>query len=191
MKKFLLLSVVSFFVGLNATNAQVDQVNTSGRNASVGGRTQNGMADAMNERVYGSYFEAKYMPKPPIYPYGQDSLHRYFYSHFEGFEQVLTKAIDKGDTAKYIRVYFQYVIDKNGTPFDGKFLRVAGTSYAKGDNAKTIKYFNEDKETLNKQVKSLVSKMGFWKPGLHNNVPVDAIVEDYFQFWVGINPPAH
>jgi len=172
-------------------NKTYTQTTNSTTNSSAyrGGNT--GLSEALNERTYGSYHEAKYMAKPPVFPYGKDSLHRYFFNHFEGFEQVLTKAVEKGDTAKYIRIYFEYIVDKDGTPFDGKFLRVAGTPYAKGENAKTIKYFNEDKEMLNKQIKALVSKMGFWKPGLYNNVPVDAIVEDYLQFWVGINPPAH
>jgi hypothetical protein len=37
----------------------------------------------------------------------------------------------------------------------------------------------------------MIGKMPFWKPGLQNGVPVDSRVEDFLQFWVGINPPAY
>jgi hypothetical protein len=114
---------------------------------------------------------------------------RFYFSHFEGFDSVLTKAIDRGDTAKYIRVYFSFVIDKNGTPYDGHFERIASTEYAKADNPRTIKYFSEDKKYYEKLIKEMVSKMTFWKPALQNAVPVDCKIIDYIQFWVGINPP--
>jgi hypothetical protein len=179
-----------FLFQINTLIAQVDNVNTSGKNTTARGRSLNGMNELNSDLYYdGKYFIAKYMQKPPVFPYGADSIRRYCYFHFDAFETVLNKAIEKGDTAKYIRIYFQYVVDKNGTAFEGKFLKVASTAYPRGDNAKTIKYFNEDKEALNKSIKELISKMPFWKPGLNNNVPVDVLMEDYIQFWVGINPP--
>ncbi len=146
---------------------------------------------------YGEVFDAKKMQHPPIYPFGQDSLLHYYYAHFAGFDSVLTKAIANGDTAKYIRVYFSFVIDRDGTPGDPHFRRVASTEYAKSATARTIKYFDDDKAYFDEVIKKMVHKMGFWKPGLANlansgsMVAADARVEDYIQFWVGINPPAN
>lgn len=140
--------------------------------------------------TYRGIFNARTMEKPPVFPLGRDSCKRFYFAHFEGFDSVLTKTVERGDTAKYIRVYFSFVIDRNGAPYDAHFERIASTQYARSDGAKTIKYFSDDKEYYDGIIKSMNAKMPFWKPGLYNNVPVEARVEDYIQFWVGLVPPS-
>ncbi|MGL1180882.1 hypothetical protein ACSTLD_24525, partial [Vibrio parahaemolyticus] len=66
---------------------------------------------------------------PPIFPYGVDSIRRYYYNHFDGFDSLLSKAIQYGDTARYIRVYFEFVINNYGNASEAKFLRVAATQH--------------------------------------------------------------
>ena len=138
--------------------------------------------------VYDKLFDAKYMQKPPVYPFGPDSCKRFYFSHFRGFDSLLTRVIENGDTAKYIRVYFSFIIDKNGTPYDARFEKIAATRYARSEGAKTITYFFENKKYYENLIREMISKMTFWKPGLHNMVPVDSKVEDYIQFWVGLTP---
>jgi hypothetical protein len=141
--------------------------------------------------IYDKIFEAKYVEKPPVFPFGVDSCKRYYFAHFAGFDSVLTKAIMNGDTAKYIRVYFSFVIGKSGTAGDGHFEKIASAdnARAKDKEVKTIKYFAEDKKYYDDLVKQMVAKMTFWKPASQDNVLVDCKVDDYIQFWVGINPP--
>ena len=135
-------------------------------------------------------FNASTMQKPPVFPFGIDSCKRFYFTHFEGFDSVLTKTVERGDTAKYIRVCFSFVIDKNGVPYDAHFERISSTQYARSDGSKTIKYFFDDKKYYEDIIKKMCAKMPFWKPGLYNTVPVDARVEDYIQFWVGLVPPS-
>ncbi len=142
-----------------------------------------------NRGIYSQIFDAATMQKPPVYPFGTDSCKRFYFNHFAGFDTVLSKAVQKGDTATFIRVYFSFVVDSKGTPYDARFERVASTPSYKTKDAKTIKYFNEDKKYLDKLIKEMVSKMIIWKPGLYNDVRVEAKVDDFIQFWVGINPP--
>jgi hypothetical protein len=68
---------------------------------------------------------------------------------------------------------------------------MASTQYARGESARTIRYFSEDRKYYDKRIADMIGKMPFWKPGLQNGVPVDSRVEDFLQFWVGINPPAY
>ncbi|TAJ51488.1 MAG: hypothetical protein EPO58_12620, partial [Chitinophagaceae bacterium] len=143
---------------------------------------------ALAESSYSRLFEAKYMQKPPQYPFGADSCKRFYFASFGGFDSVLSKVIERGDTAKYIRVYFSFIVDKNGAPYEGRFERMASTQYARGESAKTIRYFSDDRKYYDKQIADMIGKMPFWKPGLQNGVPVDSRVEDFLQFWVGINP---
>jgi hypothetical protein len=145
--------------------------------------------------VYGNVFDARRMAKPPVFPYGADSLVRFYFSHFPGLDSVLTKAIANGDTAKYIRIYFSFVIDRRGSPFEPHFLRIASTQYSRSATAHTINYFEDDRLYYEDAIKKMIHKMTFWAPGLANvrntgsMVAADARVEDYIQFWVGINPP--
>lgn len=134
-------------------------------------------------------FEAEYVERPPIFLAGRDSLQRFYYSHFPILNEVVDKAVEQGDTAKFIRIYFSFVVDKSGVLYNAKFEKIASTKYASGSGAKTIKYFNEDKTTLNDAIKKMIQKMPMWRPALQYNNPVDCRVEDYLQFWVGINPP--
>ena len=145
--------------------------------------------------IYNGVNDARRMAKPPVYPFGQDSLVRFYFAHFSGFDTLLTKAIANGDTAKYLRVYFTFVIDRDGAPIEPHFTKVASTRYAKSEGSLAIKYFDEDKDYFEEAVKKMIFKMTFWKPGYANvrntNVLVatDSRVEDYIQFWVGIDPP--
>lgn len=136
-------------------------------------------------------FDARYVQKPPVYPFGVDSCKRYYFSHFSGFDSVLTKAVERGDTAKYIRVYFSFIIDKNGIPYDPTFERIASTQYARSVNAKTIQYFSANKKYYDGVIKLMISPMPFWKPALYNAIPVDCKINDYIQFWVGLTPPGN
>lgn len=146
---------------------------------------------ALAESGYSRLFEAKYLQKPPQYPFGADSCKRFYFAAFGGFDTLLSKLIDRGDTAKYIRVYFSFIVDKNGAAYEGRFERMASTQYERGEFAKTIRYFLEDRKYYDKHIAAMIGKMPFWKPGLQNGVPVDSRVEDFLQFWVGINPPAY
>jgi hypothetical protein len=147
--------------------------------------------------LHGVIPDAKRMRNPPIFPNGADSLLRFYFSHFTCFDSLLTKAIERGDTAKYIRLYFSFVIDENGAATESQFIRVASTQYAKSEGARTIPYFMDDKPFYDACIKAMIYKMPFWKPGVlpvrysNSMVASDARVEDYIQFWVGINPPTN
>ncbi len=134
-------------------------------------------------------FEARYVQKPPVYPMGDDSAGRYYFHHFPGMDSLLPKAISNGDTLKYFRVYFSFVIDKYGLITEPHFIRIATTRYAQSRNAKTVNYFLQDEWYYEKAIKQMLRKMGFWKPALQNGIPVSCRVEEYFQFWVGITAP--
>lgn len=152
---------------------------------------QRNINEALVKSYYSRLFEARYVQHPPQYPLGADSCKRFYYAQFGGFDSVLNKVIENGDTAKYIRVYFSFIVDKNGAAFEGRFNRIASTQYARGESAKTIRYFSENRKFYEKLIKTMVAKMPFWKPALQNGVPVDCRVDDFLQFWVGINPPAY
>ncbi|TAF98259.1 MAG: hypothetical protein EAZ47_00800 [Bacteroidetes bacterium] len=134
-------------------------------------------------------FDAKYMQKPPIFQPGKDSLQRFYFNHFQGFENIIQKCIEKGDTAKYIRVYFNFTVDENGIASDAAFFKVASTQYAQGEGAKTIKYFFDDKKQIQEQLRKMVSALPTWLPGIESGQRVSANVEDYLQFWVGLQAP--
>ncbi len=140
-------------------------------------------------------FDARRIAKPPVFPFGIDSLQHFYFTHFAGFDSVLTKAIANGDTSKYLRVYFSFVIDKEGAPIQPHFIKVSATQFARSDGSRTLKYFDEDKSYLDESIKKMIFKMNFWKAGWANirnsnsMTTVDARVEDYIQFWVGLNPP--
>ena len=137
-----------------------------------------------NDRVY----ESRYIQQAPVYPKGIDSARRYYYHHFTGMDSLLSKAIAYGDTLKYLRVYFSFVIDQYGLITEPHFIRIASTRYAQSLHAKTVLYFLNDEPYYEKAVKQMLRKMGSWKAGLQDGVPVSCRVEDYFQFWLGITP---
>jgi hypothetical protein len=134
-------------------------------------------------------FTVNELEKPPLYPFGTDSCNRFYLSHFDGFDTVLTKTIEKGDTAKYIRVYFSFVIANDGSIYDPHFEGIGSTRYLKSKSIFKLKYFNANKQYFDRLIKQMMAKMTFWKPGLYRGSRVDCKVIDYIQFWVGINPP--
>jgi len=134
-------------------------------------------------------YEAKYMQKPPVFVAGPDSLKRFYFAHFPAFDTVLSKAVEKGDTAKYIRIYFSFYIDEQGYPYEPEFDRVASTRSAATENAKTIKYFFDMKVILQDAVKNMINKMPQWRPGLQDGRIVTTSYTDYLQFWVGLSAP--
>ena len=137
---------------------------------------------------YDRVYESRYIQQAPVYPKGIDSARRYYFHHFTGMDSLLSKAIVYGDTLKYLRVYFSFVIDKYGLITEPHFIRIASTRYAQSLHAKTVLYFLNDEPYYEKAVKQMLQKMGSWKAALQDGVPVSCRVEDYFQFWLGITP---
>ncbi len=138
---------------------------------------------------YNRTFEAKYMNNPPVFAYGKDSLKRFYFSHFSAFDTVINKAVENGDTAKYLRIYFSFYIDESGFVYEPKFEKVASTRSAVTESAKTIRHFNDMKDVLQKAVQTMLLKMSAWRPGVENGQPVKSLNYDYMQFWVGLTPP--
>jgi hypothetical protein len=138
---------------------------------------------------YNRVFEAKYMGKPPVFAFGKDSLKHFYFNHFSAFDTVISKAVANGDTAKYIRIYFSFNLDENGFVYDPQFERVASTRSSVTESAKTIRYFNDMKDILQKAVKDMLQKMPQWRPGVQDGQPVKTLNYDYLQFWVGLTPP--
>jgi hypothetical protein len=143
----------------------------------------------IREQARDMLVDANYVEQPPLFAFGKDSLQNFYFSHFKGYDSVLTKCIANGDTVKYIRIYFSFVVDKEGKVFDAKFERVASTRYSKSDGAKTIKYFDPIKKYLNQVVQQIFDAMPLWKPALQYHIPVDCKMRDYMQFWVGLHAP--
>ena len=147
-----------------------------------------GISSTISGQRYGHVYESRYVQQPPLYPMGIDSARRYYFQHFSGMDSLLPKAIANGDTSKYLRVYFSFVVDKYGLITEPHFIRIASTRYAQSLNAKTVIYFLEDELYYEKAIKQILRKMGSWKPAMKDGVSVSCRVEDYFQFWLGITP---
>jgi len=139
-------------------------------------------------QFYNRIFEYNYVEKKPIFVAGEDSLKRFFMANFNAYDSLVARAVNKGDTAKYIRVNFEYTIDENGIPYGGEFLYIGSTKYAKSQGDKKIKYFNDLNKYFNNAIKEMIKKMPNWRPAIQNNVRVKCSVKDYFQIWLGINP---
>ena len=138
---------------------------------------------------YHKIFESRYVQQLPVYAMGVDSARRYYFNHFSAIDSLLKKSIAHGDTVKYLRVYFSFVIDKYGFITDPHFIRIASTRYAKSLNAKTVLYFIDDDMYYEKVVKQMLRKMSSWKPAMQDGIPVACRVEDYFEIWIGLSPP--
>lgn len=136
-----------------------------------------------------SVFDAKYLEKPPVFIYGTDSCKHFYFTHFEGFDSVLAKVVANGDTAKYIRICFSFLIDKSGLPYNARFLKITATRYPTNLYARKLQYFNTDQTYYQHLIQQMIFKMSWWRPGLLHGLPIECKVEDYFQFWVGINLP--
>jgi hypothetical protein len=145
----------------------------------------------VNSNTQPKVYEARYLHTQPVFPAGVGSCERFYFTHFKGFDSVLYKAIAYGDTAKYLRIYFSFVIDKNGVAHNAHFEKIASTQYAKGITSKTIRYFSGNEKYFDKLIKDMIDQMPFWKPGLLYARPVDCKVETHFQFWVGLNAPSN
>lgn len=141
-----------------------------------------------NTQFYNRTFEYDYVERKPVFVAGTDSLKRFYISHFNAFDSLVERCINKGDTAKYIRVYFDFIIDENGIPYSPEFSYIASSKNASSSGDKKIKYFNDLKNYFNDAVKTMIKKMPNWRPALQNNVRVKCNVRDYFQIWLGINP---
>lgn len=139
--------------------------------------------------IVNQVFESRYMDKPPFFLQGKDSLQRFYFSHFNAFDTLISKAVAKGDTAKYIRIYFSFNLDEYGFPYDPKFERVATTKSKATQGAKTAKHFFDMANILQPAIVQMISKMPAWRAGINNERAVKTSNEDYIQIWVGINPP--
>lgn len=141
-------------------------------------------------KPYEQVFDARFVQSPPVFPSGAGSCKRFYSIHFKGVDSILVKAVANGDTAKYLRVYFSFIVDRNGAVYDAHFERVASTRYAKTLGAKTITYFVADGKYYQEAVKQMIGKMPFWKPALQNGIPVSCRMQDFIQFWIGLTPPS-
>ncbi len=145
--------------------------------------------ETVGKQYYNKLFEYDYVERKPIFPFTADSLRNFYLSHFTAFDSLVTRCIDHGDTAKYIRVHFEFVLDENGVAYDPKFLFIGSTRYKSSSGDKKIKYFDDLKTYFNDATKTMVKAMPTWRPALQNNVRVNCRKEDFFQLWLGINPP--
>lgn len=143
------------------------------------------------DRLYNKIFDEDFVERKPVFPYTRDSLQNFYLSHFNGFDSLITKAIDNGDTAKYIRVHFEFVLDENGIAYEPKFKYIGSTKYAGGSGDKKLKYFDALRPYFQQAIKEMLMKMPAWRPALQNNKRVNCRKDDYFQLWVGILPPAN
>ena len=139
--------------------------------------------------TYNKVFESRYVQQPPVFTMGADSAGSYYFKHFPAADSILLKAVAYGDTAKYLRIYFSFVVDKYGFITEPHFIRIASTRYAKSLYAKTLLYFLDDEMYYEKAIKQMLRKMNGWKPAMQNGTAVACRIEEYFQFWIGINQP--
>lgn len=142
------------------------------------------------EPAYNKIYEYNYVENKPIYQGIRDSLNDRYISQFFGFDSLATRCINNGDTAKYIRVHFEFIVDQYGIPYDGTFDYVGSTRYSSSNGDKKLKYFDDLKDYFNRVIKKMIKYAPIFKPAIQNNVPVSCYVKDYFQFWLGINPEA-
>ncbi len=143
------------------------------------------------DRFYNKIFDEDFVERKPVFPFTKDSLQNFYLSHFTGYDSLITKVIDNGDTAKYIRVHFQFILDENGVAYEPKFKFIGSTRYAGGSGDKKLKYFDALKTYFQQAIKEMMMKMPAWRPALQNNRRVNCRKDDYFQFWVGILPPSN
>lgn len=131
------------------------------------------------EKIY----ESRYVQQPPVHDWGPDSCNRYYFDHFGDISSIVSAAVMQGDTAKYLRVYFSFVINRFGFISEPRFIKLASTRYAQSVSARTLTYLNND-AWYEKQVKQMLRNMPPWRPALQNGVPVNCRVETWFQFLV-------
>jgi hypothetical protein len=147
-----------------------------------------------SQRVINNYpnpkvYRSAYLDQPAVFVMGKDSCQRFYFTHFMGFDSLLQMLVRRGDTVKFIRVHFSFVIDRYGIVSNPHFIKISATAYGKSRYDRELIYFRSNKSYWNGLVKQMLSEMGFWKPGLLNGKPVDCLVDDYMQFWVGRQMP--
>ena len=145
--------------------------------------------ETAGKQFYNKLFDYDFVERKPIFPFTADSLRNFYLSHFTAFDSLIGRCIERGDTAKYIRVHFEFILDESGVAYDPKFLFVGSIRYKSGSSDKKIKYFDDLKTYFNDATKQMIKMMPSWRPALQNNVRVNCRKEDFFQFWLGINPP--
>lgn len=179
MKKLLFVLLV-----LTQTQSFAQDVLGDSRN-----RTANHSRDInTSDQAYKRIYEYDYVDRKPVFRYSKDTLRNFYMANFIAFDSLVAACIEKGDTAKYIRVHFEFTIDENGVPYDGKYLYTGTTKYAGGSGDKKVKYLDEQKAYLDNAVKKMIPRIPAWYPAMQSNVRVKCAVKDYFQFWLGINP---
>jgi len=146
-------------------------------------------SQTVRDAYYNKVFSARFVEKPPLFLGGQDSLQRFYFNQFPAFDTVLSQAVRNGDTANYVRIYFSFVIDKNGVAYNPKFIRVAATTQYQSAMAKNLAYFKDDSALLTDAIRKMLYRMPTWKPALEHMIPVECEVEDYLQVWVGLQDP--
>ncbi len=134
-------------------------------------------------------YDARYVQIPPAFPFGTDSCKHYYFNQFKGFDSLIVKAVEQGDTGKFLRIYFSFVVDKNGFVLDGQFLKIASTRMANSLGAKTVSYFANQKSYFNRKIQMMCLEMPLWKPAMQNGFPVSSRVFDFLQCWVGLTKP--
>lgn len=139
-----------------------------------------------NDKIY-AY---RYVQHPPIFPFGIDSCKRFYFTHFNGYDSLIAQMVSRGDTSKYIRIYFSFVVDQFGMLSNVRFTRIATTRYAKSMGAKTVRVGNAETQLFDQQINQMLFTMSAWHPALQDGLPVNCWVEDFLQVWVGANPPA-
>ncbi len=179
IKSFFLLILFICSLDVFAQEIQSDT-----RNRSANRATNTNASINQIRRIY----NYDYVERKPIFIAGKDSLNNIYLSYFTGFDSLAMRCIEKGDTAKYIRVHFEFVVDENGTPYDGKFSYVGTTRYGSSNGDRKVKYFDDIKGYFNDAIKKMIKYIPSWKPAMQNSVRVSCLVKDYFQFWLGINP---
>jgi len=135
---------------------------------------------------YQKIYDARYVQIPPIFPFGTDSCKHYYFTHFKGFDALLAKAFENGDTAKYLRIYFSFIVDKNGFVFDTHFIKITSTRYAKSIGDKTLQYFSSQTQYYERLIHQMLLFIPLWKPAIQDGIPVTCRVIDFLQCWVGI-----
>jgi len=145
--------------------------------------------ETVGKQYYYKLFEYDYVERKPIFPFTADSLRNFYLSHFTAFDSLVTRCISNGDTAKYIRVHFEFVLDESGMAYDPKFSYIGSTRYKSSKSDKKIKYFDDLQPDFNDAVKLMVRAMPTWRPALQNGIRVNCRKEEFFQFWLGIKPP--
>jgi hypothetical protein len=145
----------------------------------------------LNPLSYRQIYESRYVQIPPAFVAGPDSCRHYYFNHFKGFDSLLAMAIENGDTAKYLRVYFSFIVDRNGLVYDTRFIKIASTLYINSVGARTIHLFPGQNQYYEKMINEMLLLIPLWKPAMQDGVKVSSRVIDYLQCWIGLMKPPY